>query len=220
MVDKPGMITLEQLAELRARPRRDRAPLSRLLFGALRAAATVRAGELVKAGAIGRVIRPSGSGRTSLPTMPRPDWFFQRARYGGILRDIASHQCDQFLFFTGCHQGRGRRLAVANRANPQTPELEDFGDVLLRADGAPATSASTGSRPRGWAVWGDGRLTMLGTDGYIELRKYVDIAGRPGADHLFLVDGKGTRHLDCTDVALPYGPRSSSPTSSTAPKPR
>ena len=41
-------------------------------------------------------------------------------------------------------------------------------------------SASTGSPRTACRTWGDGRLIILGTDGYIELRKYVDIAGRPG----------------------------------------
>ncbi len=36
------------------------------------------------------------------------------------------------------------------------------------------------------------------------MRKYIDIAGRPGIDHLFLVDGKGRRHIDCSDCDLPY----------------
>ena len=58
--------------------------------------------------------------------------------------------------------------------------------------------------PDGLANWGDGRLKVLGTKGYIELRKYVDIAGRPGTDHLFLVDGKKTLHVDCSDAPLPY----------------
>ena len=56
-------------------------------------------------------------------------------------------------------------------------------------------------------MWGDGRLTILGTEGYIELRKYVDVAGRAGGDHLFLVDAKGTQHIDCSAEPLPYGPR-------------
>ena len=44
---------------------------------------------------------------------------------------------------------------------------------------------------------------MLGTDGFIEVRKYVDIAGRSGGNHLFLVDQKETRYVDCSDVACP-----------------
>jgi hypothetical protein len=59
--------------------------------------------------------------------------------------------------------------------------------------------------PDGLATWGDGRLTILGTDGFIEIRKNIDIAGRAGESHLFLVDQKQTRYIDCRDVSLPYG---------------
>ena len=94
---------------------------------------------------------------------------------------------------------------VGNFAHPETPELEDFGDMLLRSPTATGYIRLDWFTPDGLGVWGDGRLTVLGTDGYIELRKYIDIAGRPGADHLFLVDGKGVRHVDCSKTKLPYG---------------
>jgi uncharacterized protein YfeS len=48
-------------------------------------------------------------------------------------------------------------------------------------------------------------MTILGTEGYIELRKYIDIAGRPGTNHLFLVDQNGIQYMDCSQVELPYG---------------
>ena len=58
--------------------------------------------------------------------------------------------------------------------------------------------------PDGLPAWGDGRLTILGTEGYIELRKYVDIAGRPGGDHVFVADRNGTRHIDASSEPLTY----------------
>jgi hypothetical protein len=94
---------------------------------------------------------------------------------------------------------------VANVAHPQHSELEDFGDMVLRGDGGMGYVRVDWFTPQGLGVWGDGRLTILGTDGYIELRKYIDIGGRPGGDHLFLVDGQGIRYIDCQDVDLPYG---------------
>jgi hypothetical protein len=51
---------------------------------------------------------------------------------------------------------------------------------------------------------GDGRVTILGTGGYIELRKYIDLVGRPGAHHLYLVNGTGCEHIDCSDVSIAY----------------
>jgi len=59
--------------------------------------------------------------------------------------------------------------------------------------------------PDGLSTWGDGRLTILGTDGFIEVRKNVDIAGRAGGSHLFLVDQKETRYIDSANHPLPYG---------------
>jgi hypothetical protein len=59
--------------------------------------------------------------------------------------------------------------------------------------------------PDGLPAWGDGRLFLLGTQGYIELRKYVDPGGRPGRDHLLIADQKGVRYIDCAKVHLPFG---------------
>src|SRR5262249_19148531 len=126
-------------------------------------------------------------------------------RTGGILADIASHQCEQFLFFTDALDAEIVTARVANLANPKTPEFQDFGEMLLRAGGISGYARVDWFTPDGLPTWGDGRLTLLGSEGYIELRKYVDIAGQPGTDHLILVDGKGVRRVDCSKVELPYG---------------
>jgi predicted dehydrogenase len=135
----------------------------------------------------------------------RPAWFFERERYGGIICDIGSHQFDQFLFFTGSTRADVLASQVANVNHPQYPGLEDFGDVLLRGDGGRGYIRVDWFTPDGLNTWGDGRLTVLGTDGFIEIRKNVDIGGRPGGSHLFLVDQKDTRYIDTKDVDLPYG---------------
>ena len=205
MSDKPAFTTLDQLAEAR-RAQAETGRIYSVCFGErFTSRATVKAGELVRAGAIGRVIQTVGLGphRANLPT--RPAWFFQRARYGGILADIASHQVDQFLFFTGSERAEVLAAQVANYHHPQHPELEDFGDVLLSSSGGSGYARVDWFTPDGLGVWGDGRLTVLGTEGFVEVRKYCDLAGRPGGDHLFLVDRAGTRHIDCRDAALPYG---------------
>jgi predicted dehydrogenase len=160
----------------------------------------------VQAGAIGRVVHTTGLGPHRINRPARADWFFTKDRGGGILTDIASHQADQFLLFTGSTRADVVAAHVANYANTDKPAFEDFGEVMWRGNGGTGYVRVDWYTPDGLSTWGDGRLTILGTDGYIELRKYVDVAGRPGIDHLFLVDGKGTRYVDCTDVALPYGP--------------
>jgi predicted dehydrogenase len=207
MVDKPGVITLDELAAVRQVQRETGRIFSVCFSERFENRATEKASQLVAAGAVGRVIQTVGLGPHSLRNNPRPDWFFQRRRYGGILCDIAAHQCDQFLHFTGSTRAEVVASHIGNLGNPETPELEDFGEVLLRGDGGTGFIRVDWFTPKGLGVWGDGRLTILGTEGTIELRKYVDIAGRPGGDHLFLVDGQGVQHIDCRAEPLPYGPR-------------
>src|SRR6266511_4814947 len=207
MSDKPGFTTLEQLAEAR-RVQAETGRIYSICFSErFENAATVRAGELVAAGAIGRVLQTIGLGphRANLPS--RPAWFFQRERYGGIITDIASHQVDQFLFFTGSTSGAVVASQVANYQHPEQLGLEDFGDLLLRGDGGTGYIRVDWFTPNGLESWGDTRLTILGSEGYIEVRKNCDIAGRPGANHLFLVDNKVTQYIDCNAVSLPYGPQ-------------
>ena len=205
MVDKPGMTTLEQLAEARKVQAETKRIYSILYSERLENRATVKAGELVKAGAIGRVIQTIGMGPHRMTPKTRPAWFFEKEHYGGILTDIASHQFDQFLFFTGSNKAEIVAAQVGNVAHPQWPGLEDFGDVMLHGSGGNGYIRVDWFTPDGLSTWGDGRLTILGTEGFIEIRKNVDIGGRPGGNHLFLVDQKETRYIDATQQALPYG---------------
>jgi predicted dehydrogenase len=205
MTDKPGFTTLDQLAEARRVQAETGRIYSVCYSERLENRATTKAGELVKAGAIGRVIQTIGLGPHRANLATRPGWFFKRAEFGGILCDIASHQADQFLFFTGSMRAEVTASQVGNFHHPQYPEFEDFGDVMWLGDGGTGYARVDWFTPDGLAVWGDGRLTILGTDGAIELRKYIDIAGRPGDSHLFLVDSRETRYVDCSEVELPYG---------------
>jgi predicted dehydrogenase len=205
LLDKPGMTTLDQLAEVRRVQAETGRILSILYSEHFEVPATVRAGDLVAAGAIGDVVNVVGLGPHRLRKSTRPDWFFRRAEYGGILTDIASHQVEQFLFFTGAEDARVLSATVANRANPDTPELQDIGDMHLAADSATGMIRVHWFTPEGLPTWGDGRLFLVGTEGIIELRKYIDIAGRPGTNHLFLSDKKGVQHIDCSKTDLPFG---------------
>jgi predicted dehydrogenase len=205
MVDKPGITSLEQLAEVRRVQEATHRIYSIMYSERFENRATVKAGELVKAGAIGKVIQTIGLGPHRLNLKQRPVWFFDRRRYGGIICDIGSHQFDQFLYFTGSTRAEVVASQVGNFHHPQYPGLEDFGDVMLRGDQGVGYIRIDWFTPDGLPTWGDGRLTILGTGGYIEIRKNVDISGRPGGSHLFLVDQKGVQYIDCKDVDLPYG---------------
>ena len=205
MSDKPGITSLAQLEEVRRVQAATKRIYSIMYSERFENAATVRAGELVKAGAIGKVLQTTGLGPHRMNPKTRPEWFFHRDRFGGIICDIGSHQFDQFLYFTGSQRASIVASQIGNIHFPQYPEFEDFGDVMLRGDGGMGYIRVDWFTPDGLSSWGDGRLTIIGTDGFIEVRKNVDIGGRPGGNHLFLVDQKETRYFDCSKDSLPYG---------------
>jgi predicted dehydrogenase len=205
MVDKPGITSLEQLAEVRKIQKETKRIYSIMYSERLENRATVKAGDLVKSGAIGQVIQTIGLGPHRINLKTRPEWFFHKNRFGGILCDIASHQFDQFLFFTGSTEAEIIASQTGNVHYPQYPEFEDFGDVMLKGNGGSGYIRVDWFTPDSLGTWGDGRLNILGTDGYIEIRKNIDIAGRAGGDHLFLVNNKETKYIDCKDQMLPYG---------------
>jgi len=205
MLDKPGIITLKQLEEVKKVQKETKRIYSIMYSERLENRATVKAGELVKEGAIGKVIQTIGLGPHRMNIKSRPEWFFKNNMYGGILCDIGSHQFDQFLFFTGSNQASVVSSQVGNVHYPQYPEFEDFGDVMLRGNEGTGYVRVDWFTPDGLSTWGDGRLTILGTDGFMELRKNCDIGGREGGNHLFLVNQKETRYIDCKEVQLTFG---------------
>jgi len=205
MVDKPGIITLQQLAEVKKVQAATRRIYSIMYSERFENRATVKAGELVKAGAIGKVIQTIGLGPHKMDAPTRPAWFFDRKKYGGIITDIGSHQFDQFLFFTGTTEASIVASQVDNVHHAQYPGLQDFGDVMLKGNGGYGYIRVDWFTPNGLKSWGDGRLTILGTDGFIEIRKNIDIAGREGGNHLFLVNQQQTTYIDCSKEPLPYG---------------
>jgi predicted dehydrogenase len=203
MVDKPGIVTLEQLNEVRRVQKETKRIYSIMYSERFENRATVKAGELVKSGAIGQVIQTIGLGPHRINLKSRPEWFFDRKYFGGIITDIASHQFDQFLFFTGSTKAEIVASQTGNVHYPQYPNFEDFGDAMLKGNGGAGYIRVDWFTPDGLNTWGDGRLTILGT--CIEIRKNTDLGGREGGNHLFLVDKKETRYVDCSNDTLPYG---------------
>lgn len=204
MVDKPGCISFADLAALRETQEKTGRIWTVDFSERFEVPAVTRASELVAEGAIGRVIQTLGMGPHRLNRPSRPDWFFDRDAYGGILTDIASHQIDQFLFFTGSTDAEVTMANVGNYANPDDPGLQDFGEMALKSDRGHGYIRVDWYTPDALPNWGDGRLTILGTEGYIELRKYVDVGGVEGTDHLILVNGTRCEKIQCSDAGLPY----------------
>lgn len=230
LADKPGIVTLDQLAEVR-RAIEETGRIYAILYSErLEVKAAVYAGQLVQQGAIGQVIQTINiaphqvfqRGGLNGGGAGRPDWFWNPDQYGGILCDIGSHQVDQFLFYTGSTQAEIVESQVANLRHPEHPRFQDFGDMVLRGNRGLGYVRLDWFTPDGLGTWGDGRLFILGTDGYIEIRKYANVAVEPQGgglfkysegiltprgNNLFLVDKKGARYIDCNHMSLPFGPQ-------------
>jgi predicted dehydrogenase len=205
--DKTPFTTLAQLETARETALRTGKKYMVYYSERLHVECAVLAGQLIADGAIGRVIQTMGTGPHRLSAASRPAWFFEHEKYGGILCDIGSHQCEQFLHFTGAKDARVNFSAVANYGNPGHPELEDFGEASFTADnGASGYFRCDWFTPDGLRTWGDGRTILLGTEGFIELRKYTNLASEdPTGDHLFLVNQKGEQHIPCAGkVGYPF----------------
>jgi predicted dehydrogenase len=204
MVDKPGCTTLEQLDQIRACVAETGRIWSIDFSERFEVPAVEKAAQLVRDGAIGKLVQTAGFGPHRLNRPLRPDWFFEERKYGGILCDIASHQIDQFLYLSGSDRAEIVASTVGNFAHPDDPGLQDFGEILLRSDHAQGYIRVDWYTPDALPTWGDGRLTLLGTEGYIELRKYVDIAGREGTNHLYLVNQTHCEHIDASHEPITY----------------
>jgi len=205
MADKPGILTLDQFEEVKKVQQKTNRIYSIMYSERLGNPASVKAGELVQAGTIGKVIQTIGLGPHRMQPRSRPDWFFDPDKAGGILCDIGSHQCDQFLFYTNSKQAEVCFSQTGNFDTSEYPKYQDFGDMIVRSPHATGYIRIDWFTPDGLGTWGDGRTFILGTDGYIEMRKYIDIAGREGGNHLFLVNQKETKYYNCSNVYMPYG---------------
>ncbi len=212
--DKPGITTLEQLAEVRKTIAETKRIYAIMYSERLEVKAAVYAGQLIQQGAIGKVIQtiniaphqifqPHGGDNGGASR--RPDWFWNDVQFGGILCDIGSHQVDQFLFYTGSTEAEVAESQIANVRHPDHPHFQDFGDMVLRGNKGFGYVRLDWFTPDGLGTWGDGRLFILGTNGYIEVRKYTNVAVAKQGNNLFIVDKDQARYIDCNNMPLPFG---------------
>ena len=207
MVDKPGCTTLAQLSEIKEVQARTGHIWTVNFSERFEVPAVTRAEELVFAGAIGRVVQTVGLGPHKQNLKTRPDWYFDKDRFGGILCDIGSHQIDQFLWFTSSQNAQIRHALIENTTMQEHQGFQDFGEMVLQSDKGHGYVRVDWFTPDGLPTWGDGRLFIQGTEGCIELRKYTDI-GRPHmTNNLFLANGDKNELIPCDDAGLPYFPR-------------
>lgn len=203
--DKAPLTTLEQLEQAKAKVKETGKKYAVYYSERLHVESAVFAGQLINEGAIGKVIQVMGMG-PHREGENRPDWFYEEEQFGGILCDIGSHQIEQFLYYTGAKDAKVVHSKYANYNHKDHPNFQDFGDATLVADnGATGYFRVDWFTPEGLGVWGDGRTFILGTDGYIELRKYIDIARDKTENHVYLVNQEGTQHFEVDGkVGFPF----------------
>jgi len=195
--DKAPLTTLDQLAAAKAAVARTGRKYAVYYSERIHVETAVYAGQLIEQGAIGRVVQVLGLGPHRLSAATRPDWFFKKDLYGGILCDIGSHNIEQILFYSGSKDATIANAEIANYAHPQYPELDDFGDCSLVTDtGASGYFRVDWFTPDGLQGWGDGRMFILGTDGYIEQRKYFNVGTDEGPGHVFMANNQGEWHFN------------------------
>ena len=193
--DKAPLTTLEQLKSAKEAASRTGKKYMVYYSERIHVETAVFAGQLIEQGAIGKVIQVMGLGPHRLMAKNRPDWFFIKEKYGGILCDIGSHQIEQILYYSGAKDAKIVSSQIGNFNNPQYPELDDFGDATLLTDtGATGYFRVDWFTPDGLQMWGDGRSIILGTEGFIEQRKYMNIGTKDGPGHLYLANGKEETH--------------------------
>ncbi len=202
LTDKPGVTTLAQLDAVReavaGTGRIWSIALGRLLSPAVQAALAV-----VRSGEIGRLVHITQLAPHRLNRALRPTWFFDKDAYGGIIADIGVHAVDQFLAFAAAGDARVELCAIG--ACGTAPEgFEDFAEFVLSTPTLRGYTRLDWFTPDGLASWGDGRLFAVGTEGTIELRKNLDLAGRTGGDHMFITNRGATRHVAARQTPVTY----------------
>lgn len=204
--DKSPFTTLEQLAEVKNVAELTGQKYAVYYAERLHNEAAWQAGELIKQGAIGRVLQVINLAPHRLAKATRPDWFFDKECYGGILTDIGSHQVEQFLTYADVTDAKINFARVENFNNSDKPGLEDFGEISMQGDnGASFYTRVDWFTPEGQATWGDGRTVIIGTAGNIECRKYNDVARQAPASKLFLTNNQEELEIDCLGKStFPY----------------
>lgn len=200
--DKAPFTTMEQLNSAKAMVEETARKYMVYYSERLHVEGAILAGYMIDQGEIGKVLSVTGFGPHRLNAGSRPKWFFEREKYGGILCDIGSHQIEQYLHFAGEEDAVVQSARIANYAHPAYPELEDFGDCTITGkNGTTNYFRVDWFNPDGLRTWGDGRTFILGTEGYIEIRKYINVAtDKVDGDHVFLVNGKGEKYVHASGV--------------------
>ncbi|HEY0184628.1 MAG TPA: Gfo/Idh/MocA family oxidoreductase [Rhodopila sp.] len=202
MVDKPGVTTAAQLAMVEACVR-ETGRIWSIALGRLTSPSVQLALDIARSGELGRLVSLTSLAPHRLNRALRPSWFFDRDAYGGIINDIGVHSIDQFLAFADASNATIACSTIGCFGTPP-PGFEDFAEITLRSAAMTGTMRLDWFTPDGLPDWGDGRLFLVGTEGTLELRKNLDLLGRPGGDHMFVANRQTTRYQDCGALPVTY----------------
>ena len=173
--EKPVASSREELAAVR-----DAVKRSGIRFGAMHflryTPAFYHAGKMVREGAIGEVKLVNAQKSYKYGT--RPDWYANRALYGGTIPWVGIHALDWIAYFTG------KRFLSANAVAWGNPEMSALCQFTLE-DGVIASASIDYYRPFAASTHGDDRVRCVGTTGIIEVRE----------DRIFMIDGNGEREI-------------------------
>ena len=154
---------------------------------------TLAALDVVRAGELGDIVGVTSSGPHKLNRAQRPDWFFDPARYGGILADLAVHDLDAALLFAPADEGVVRGDVSAPLDGAET--FARYGTATFTTPATVVSAEVSWLTPSASDVHGDYRLRLVGTRGTAEIfwaRGRVELT----------TDDRPTRTLD-----LPAGRR-------------
>jgi len=202
MVDKPGITTAQQLDAVQ----RAAAATGRywsIAIGRLASPAQQEALRIVRSGELGRLVHTTSLAPHRLNRALRPAWFFDAPAYGGIINDIGVHSIDLFLAFAEADDAQVVHSTVG-AFGTEPPGFEDFAELVLATPSVRGYVRLDWFTPDGLPTWGDGRFFAVGTEGTLELRKNLDIEGRPGTDHMFVANRSNTRYIDCSTLPVTY----------------
>ena len=202
MSDKPGVTTMAQLDAVR-RAVAETGRIWSICVGRVASPAIQAALQVVRSGELGRLVQVVNLAPHRLNRALRPAWFFDKPAYGGIINDIGVHAIDTFLAFADAPDAE-IASATIGAFGTDPPGFEDFAELILQTPAVRGYCRMDWFTPDGLPTWGDGRLFLVGSEGSLELRKNLDIEGRPGTDHMFVANRTGTRYVDCSGLPVTY----------------
>src|SRR5690625_333855 len=184
LADKPLCTELEDLDRIQQAAVNSRRVVS-TMFEKRAHPVTLATRKVVDDGELGQIALVAATGPHKLNYATRPEWFFDGEKYGGILADLAVHDIDLVLLFTGIRNGvvSGHQ---SNLALPQHPGFSDAGAAFFTSNNVASTLEAHWMWPAASPFHGHYRMRLTGTRGTAELdwaQNRLDLVTNERASH-------------------------------------